>query len=176
MKIINFPDLRQTFEYDCGAKALQSVLVYYGIEIREELLIRLAHTDNKKGTLIKDILNILDKYKLKYTADNMEQSDIKSYIDRKTPVIVLLQAWSDLSSKEYSVDYRDGHWVVAIGYDEENNFYFADPYAFETTYLTQNEFNARWHGQEYGKHIIKYGIAVYGKKPVFKSDKIIHMK
>jgi len=40
MKILDFPELRQTFNYDCGAKALQSVLAYYGIDIREEEIIK----------------------------------------------------------------------------------------------------------------------------------------
>jgi hypothetical protein len=33
--LLNFPDLRQIFNFDCGVTALQQVLIYYGIEKRE---------------------------------------------------------------------------------------------------------------------------------------------
>jgi predicted double-glycine peptidase len=35
MKILKIPELRQAYVYDCGANAVQSVLEYYGIDIKE---------------------------------------------------------------------------------------------------------------------------------------------
>jgi len=52
MKILEFPELRQTYEYDCGANALQGILAYYGMEIREELIIKSAKTNKIYGTSI----------------------------------------------------------------------------------------------------------------------------
>lgn len=38
--MINLRIGRQTFDFDCGAKALQLVMEYYGIDIREDELLK----------------------------------------------------------------------------------------------------------------------------------------
>lgn len=58
MKIIFLPQLRQTYNYDCGAKATESVLAYYGLEVREDLIMKSAST-TKNGTKIKKIYDEL---------------------------------------------------------------------------------------------------------------------
>ena len=40
--MINLPIGRQTFDFDCGAKALQIVMAYYGVDIREDKLMEKA--------------------------------------------------------------------------------------------------------------------------------------
>lgn len=173
MKILDFPNIRQTFDYDCGAKALQAVLAYYGIEIKEELLIKYAKTDPKKGTYIHEIVSTLDKFNLEHESKSMTIKDVKKYIDKNIPVLVLLQAWNG-DKIDYKTDYKDGHWVIAIGYDDDK-IYFEDPYSFERTFLENKEFETRWHGKEDNKKIVNHGIAVYGKTKSYSSEKIIHM-
>lgn len=173
MKQLEFPELRQTYEWDCGAKALQSVLMYFGIEIREELLIKYAKTNSREGTLRSDMLHTLEKFKLKFDAKNITIEDLKGYIDKKIPVIILLQAWHG-KSVDYVNDFRDGHWVVVIGYDKDR-IIFEDPYSFERTFLKNKELEERWHAKENGEKVSNYGIAVFGKKPKYDADKIIHM-
>ena len=173
MKKIDFPDLRQTYEYDCGPKVLQSVLVYYGINLRQELLIKKAGTSKLEGTSIKSMLNVLNHYKLKTDSGIMNIKKIKKYVKKNVPVILLLQAWST-KKIDYSKSFNFGHWVVAIGYNK-NKIIFEDPYSFNRTFLTHKELNLRWHGKDNGKKFFNYGIAVYGKKPEYKSKKIIPM-
>ncbi len=173
MKILDFPKLRQTFEYDCGAKALQSVLTYYGIEVAEELLIKLAKTNKKSGTSIKNMTSVLKKYNMQFDEKNMTIKDLKEYINKKIPVIILLQAWNN-HTINYSNDFHDGHWVVVIGYGR-TKLIFEDPYSFERTFLNNKELDERWHSKENGDKIFNYGIAVYGKKIKYNSKKIIHM-
>jgi predicted double-glycine peptidase len=36
--MIDLPGGRQTFDFDCGAKALQLVMAYYGLDVREDEL------------------------------------------------------------------------------------------------------------------------------------------
>ena len=36
MKILDFPSLIQTYKHDCGAKVLQAVFAYYGIDLNGE--------------------------------------------------------------------------------------------------------------------------------------------
>ena len=49
MKIIEYPETRQVFYFDCGADALVSLLVFAGIEEREDRIMLLAGT-TKSGT------------------------------------------------------------------------------------------------------------------------------
>lgn len=60
MKKLILPKLRQTYPFDCGAKALQSVLAYYGVFVREDKIIKLAKT-NKDGTNIKGLIDVIKK-------------------------------------------------------------------------------------------------------------------
>jgi ABC-type bacteriocin/lantibiotic exporter with double-glycine peptidase domain len=173
VKQLKFPELRQTYEWDCGAKALQAVLTYYGIEIREELLMKYAKTNSKDGTSISKMQYVLKKFELKFDAKQMTIKDLKNYIDRKIPVIILLQAWNG-KILNYTNDFHDGHWVVAIGYDA-NKIIFEDPYSFERTFLKSKELEERWHAKEKDNIILNFGIAVFGKKPKYNPNKIIHM-
>lgn len=173
MKTLDFPKLRQTYDYDCGAKALQSILVYYGIEISEHILIEHAKTNEEVGTLSKDILAVLKRYHLHYDQKPMNIEDLKDYIHRNIPVIILLQAWSD-DPVDYKTNNEHGHWVIAIGYDKEK-IIFEDPLSFRHTWLTFDELNERWHSEEGNKILKNYGIAVYGKEAKYDSKKIVHM-
>lgn len=173
MKLLDFPELRQIFEFDCGANVLQSVLAYYGIEINEEKILKEAKT-SKKGTLVKNMENVIKNYGLKMCSASMDIADVKKYIDKKIPVILLIQAWSKNKKNDWQKDKKDGHYVAAIGYDR-NNIYFEDPYSFKRTFLTLKELNIRWHAVLEKREYLNYGIAVYGKKPKFNSKKTIHM-
>lgn len=171
-KILDFPQLRQSFEYNCGSKTLQGILIYYGLNIREETVIKKAKTSPDYGTLIKNIEKVLIQYNLKFDSKEMTIKEIENYIDKKIPVLILLQAWGD-DIKNYKKSFLNGHWVVVIGYSKEK-IYFADPYAYRRTFLYKNELLERWHSKENNKIIRNYGIVVYGK-PIFKSHEIIHM-
>ncbi|MEK6969387.1 MAG: peptidase C39 family protein [Nanoarchaeota archaeon] len=173
MKQLDFPTLRQTYGYDCGAAALQTILAYYGLNIRGELIIKLAKTNKKKGTSISGMLYVLKKYNLQFDAKKMSMATLKNYLNKKIPVILLLQAWNG-KPIDYTSDFKDGHWVVLVGYDKQK-FIFEDPYVFEHTFLTEQELKKRWHSEQNGKKIFNYGIAVYGKEPVYNSKKIIHL-
>ncbi|MBI4114869.1 MAG: C39 family peptidase [Candidatus Niyogibacteria bacterium] len=174
MKIITFPQLRQTYSYDCGAKALQAVLVYYGIEIREDYIIEHAKT-SKTGTPIRGIINVAQKYGLKTDSREMTLKDIQDFIKKKIPVILVLQAWTEQKNVDWEKDWIDGHYVVAIGYTKDK-ILFEDPSSFERTFLKYNELEKRWHDADTnGKKYFHYGIAIFGRPHTFKSKKIIHM-
>jgi len=174
MTKLTFPNLLQTFEYDCGATAIQSILLYYGIEIKANKIITYAKTDEKSGTFIKDTEAVFLQYGLKYDSQTLSILDLESYLKKKIPVMILLQAWS-ATQKNYSTSYKDGHWVVAIGFDSQN-IYFADPYISAISFIPKKEFKSRWHGKEGRKKIQNYGIAVFGKRPSYSSRKIVYMK
>lgn len=174
MKLISLPQLRQTYEFDCGSKAIQSVLAYYGIEIREDKIMKIAKT-NKNGTPPRGIKRVISKYGLQGKSGKMTIETLKKYIDLKIPVLVLLQAWSGQDRIIWKKNWLDGHWVVAIGYTKEK-IIFEDPWSIYKTYLKYDELLERWHDKDSsGKKYLNFGIAVFGKRPVFKRDRLIHM-
>ncbi|MFZ2150899.1 MAG: cysteine peptidase family C39 domain-containing protein [Candidatus Absconditicoccaceae bacterium] len=174
MKILNFPERRQTYNYDCGACALQSVLNYYGIDVREDIIMKLANT-TKDGTPIGGIERTSHKYGLQTTIEHMTISKIKKYVDQNIPVIVVLQARSDKKHIDWENDWVDGHYVVAIGYDKDK-LYFEDPSSIYRTYLLNQEFKNRRHDVDINnKEYIHYGIVIYGKKPKYSLKSRIHM-
>ena len=174
MKLLPFPKLRQTYGYDCGAVAIESILGYYGLEIREGVLLKLAKT-TKSGTYPPNVIKTLEKYGLKCHVGEFTILDIKKYIDKKIPIILLIQAWTEKKKINWEKDWNDGHYVVAIGYDKKR-IYFEDPSSLARTYLNYKELEKRWHDKDkYGKSYINFGIAVYGKKPKFNPSKKIHM-
>ncbi len=172
---LDFPKLRQTFNYDCGATAIESVLAYYGIEVREDAIIQRAHTTQSDGTCIGDIIATFHDFHLQTTAKEMTLQDIKNYLDQHIPVLLVLQAWTEQKKVDWKNDWDDGHYVVAIGYDE-TKIIFDDPSSFERTYLTFDELQTRWHDVDVkNKKYFNYGIAVYGDTPKFSNHAIVHM-
>jgi hypothetical protein len=47
--VLNLNEERQTFDYDCGAKALQTYFAWHGEDVREDRLMRELKTTKKDG-------------------------------------------------------------------------------------------------------------------------------
>lgn len=175
MKILKFPSLRQTFDYDCGPTALQAVLLYYGIEKRKDEIIDLVGADHL-GTPPNKITKALKKFKLKCKYGKTSIGEIERFIDKKIPVILLIQAWPyiDQEKVDWENEWRHGHYVIAIGHNKKY-ICFEDPFSFYRSYVTKEELLKRWHDidSRTKKKYINFGIAVYGKKPSYKLNKIV---
>jgi len=160
MVMLDFPRLRQVHKYDCGAIVTQAILEYYGKDIREDKIIKLEKT-KRGGTSIGRIIFAFRKYKLKQISGRFTISEVKKFISKGHPVILVLQAWDvknkdkwenwmevdfrkDLVKVNWSKVWKDGHYVIAIGYDK-NKMYFADPGSIFKEYLTFKELMDRWH-------------------------------
>lgn len=176
MKIFDFPELKQICEYDCGACALESVFMYYGGNIFEKNIMEIAETVPKSGTPIKGILKAIKHFGFEGELKELNIDELKKYIDKKIPVILRLQAWSQHENTNWSKDWKHGHYVVAIGYDEEK-FYFEDPWCSERTYLKYDELVERWHDIDVdGKKYVNCGVVVMGKKKKYDPERVVHMK
>jgi ABC-type bacteriocin/lantibiotic exporter with double-glycine peptidase domain len=172
MKIIPYPETRQVFNFDCGANALVSVLVFAGIEEREDRVALLART-TKNGTGTAGVLRVLRNYGLPLRAgQRMKASDLRHGIDQGFPTLLTLQAYRE-SSRPYQELWDDGHWVVAIGHDDRR-ILFEDPSAFHRTWLADEELLERWHDVDRGKRIWQWGctVCVSGQ---YEHDRIVHM-
>lgn len=179
--MLEFPELRQVYNYDCGASAFQQVLVYYGIEKREDELIKQLQTTKTEyiehGTKLYKMKSVAEYYGLETEVKNgVSIEEVVQMINKKIPVILLIQAWRDFSDDvDWKNDFNDGHYVVAIGYND-NCIIFEDPSSFTRTYLSKEELKERWHdlGDDEKTHVHHTAVIIYGT-PKFKPNEIVHM-
>lgn len=161
---------------------MQSILDYYGFDVGEGEVMKIAKTTHA-GTSFAGLKKVAEKFKIKYKQKIMTIEEIKKNIDRKRPVLIDLQAWNGkmirerwISSKvkNWEDDWKDGHYVVAIGYSR-NRIYFEDPSATTRTFLSNKELKKRWHDIDVGgKKYYNWGMIFYGK-PKYNSECSIHM-
>lgn len=173
--IIRLPTCRQSTDYTCGVASLQSILRYFGDDIREDNLTKELGANPENGTDYRKIKQYAEAKG--YQVDvktNADIGDLKRAIDKGIPSIVSIQAWKDDPRADYSNDWDDGHCVVAIGYDSKN-IYFMDPSTLGNyTFIPCQEFISRWHDTETSDNI-KYThlmMSISKASPVYKPTAI----
>jgi ABC-type bacteriocin/lantibiotic exporter with double-glycine peptidase domain len=174
--MLDAPRSRQFRTNDCGINDAGVALAYYGINEREMQLIDLAGLP-EDGLETVDLVNLLKRFEnrgITLDAGTMTLDDIRGAIDDGYPVILAIQAYADDPDQVYTDDWEDGHYVVAIGYDEER-FIFQDSSSWERTFLTNLELLDRWHDSDSGQQLRNWGCIVKGI-PQFSSDAIVHME
>lgn len=161
-KSLYFPDILQNTCYNCGVVCVQAVLAYYGIEYTEAKLERMLKTDKKWGTGISPIIKFFRYKEFNVTHGTFTIDMLKSFIHRKIPVIILIQAWGP-----DGIDYRHtnqyGHYVVVSGYNEKG-LIIEDPAIFGRGFISYEHLKRCWHGDDI-KPVANFGIAAYGKTP-----------
>lgn len=172
--MIDLPIGRQTF--DCGAKALQIVMAYYGVDLREDELINQLKCDIN-GTPLKNMISVAEQNGFQVVATFGTSLDtVKQYVDQRHPVIVLVQAWADkyMTLEDWKQENKHGHYVIVIGY-EGSIIVFEDPASFHRTWMTEEEFNARWHDVDprSKESYENFAMVLLGKQPAPK--KLEHM-
>lgn len=168
---IPLPNTFQIKDYTCGGIALKSILRYFGVANFTEKEMERELKMNKMGTDPWQFINMIERYRLKHLEYKiMTRQQLKYFIDEGKPVIVTVQAWKYL--KSYKDVWKEGHWIVAIGYDEKG-FYFEDPSHKDVRgFIPYDEFEDRWH--DTGNNDLPedhYGLVVWGEKVVHKNLK-----
>jgi ABC-type bacteriocin/lantibiotic exporter with double-glycine peptidase domain len=77
----------------------------------------------------------------------------------------MVQAWRDKKDnrlRDWLKDWRDGHWVIVIGYTKDK-IVFEDPASIKRTWMKEKEFLARWHDLEGKCRYENCGIVLLGK-------------
>ena len=176
MKFLSFPKTRQATDFSCGAAVTQAMLYYYGIEKREDEIGDALGTDTD-GTEPEAILAVLRKVGLRCRPGRMTVEGVRAWIKIDVPVILSIQAWADDEPKDYTDRWGDGHYVVAVGYDDNGNFILEDPSILDQRgVLPADELEKRWHDRTKDGHVMEhFGIAVWGKEPRFDPDKRIRI-
>ncbi|MFP5213563.1 MAG: C39 family peptidase [Acidobacteriota bacterium] len=183
---LQLPLVRQSTDYSCGVAALQSVLYYYGEEIREDRLAKALGTTSQDGTDYRKIISFSNKVFQNPDRRNLQMSkqtdmtieDLKLLVDAKKPTIVLIQAWAN-PGVDWANDWEDGHYVVVVGYDD-SNIYFVDPSTLgHYTYIPIPEFRDRWHDLDpsTGEKLVHFGLVIGNddKVPTYRPKHIKRM-
>jgi uncharacterized protein len=159
---IPIPDAPQETDYTCGAAALLAICQYYGVGPPDEHIIaKDMAIDPRVGANPDQVVRASRKYGLTDDVGRpMLIKELLRRIDRRRPTMCMLQAYGDRHN--YDGDWKDGRWVVAIGYDERG-VYFEDPSQQRPRgYLAYPELQARWHDTgRRGKHIPYYGVSLW---------------
>ena len=144
--MMDLPTGRQTYDFDCGVKALQIVMAYYGIDVREDELMEELKCDSD-GVPVKNMISVAEKKGFEVAANcGVSLDTIRRYVDENHPVIVLVQAWAEryMTLKDWREDNEDGHYAIVVGYNGYA-IVFEDPASLRKTWMTEEEFNSRWH-------------------------------
>lgn len=175
-KLIDFPEVRQAFNFDCGVACLLAILRYYGHERYEADLVKSLKIDPELGIDIKKIVRVAKLFKLdaEYTT-KLSIDDLKKTIDNNYPVIVLIEAWPS-EDVDWKTDYAHGHYVVLIGYTSDDKFIFEDPFLFERGFMPITEFMDRWHGLDDDNKPEQHSAIIIKGKPQFTGKKAVHME
>jgi ABC-type bacteriocin/lantibiotic exporter with double-glycine peptidase domain len=177
-KQLDFPTACQSNNTNCGSTSVQTMLAYYGIDERQESLDKKLKL-SKDGVSYTNMIKVFEKNGLKTSSGRMNQEMLKSFLDKNTPVIILIQAYKDGKNKTYTRDgYKDGHYVTVTGYDD-TKFIVEDPSLNNKIgYIPFSELDIRWHGigQNEKEKLDFYGLAVYGKEPKYELGKLTKVK
>lgn len=156
---VPLPAIRQETEASCGAAALQSVCCYYGVGPLDQWeyvrdLVELG-MDETKGADPLHLRRVAERYGLTVEERSpMTREELTRFLEEGKPVLIMVQSWGDRPSYEGVWD--DGHWLVAIGYDETGVF-FVDP-TLEGLhgYISYEDLEQRWHDIDEADNVRKY--------------------
>lgn len=141
---VNLPDVRQETSYSCGAAAFQAIAEMYGVGPQDESWYRDAlDTSPEGGTPPENIRELADNLGLQSVAKTMSADEVKGWLDKKTPVILLIQAWGDASA--YAATDENGHYVVAIGYTNDELIVEDPSLRLIRGWIDWDDLESRWH-------------------------------
>jgi ABC-type bacteriocin/lantibiotic exporter with double-glycine peptidase domain len=109
-QIDGVPFVKQDTHY-CGPASLASVMAYYGFSCDQQTIARAVYTEKLKGALITDLENYARANGFHTELRQGTIDDIKTFLDQKKPVIVLVDLGFWIFSKP--------HYLVVAGYDEK---------------------------------------------------------
>lgn len=170
-RIIRVPLMRQSTDYTCGVAALQSLLAYYGQDVREDVLSKELHANHKIGTRYKDIQHYAEAHGLSvHVQQGMTLAQLKSSIQSGRPVVCLIQAWAEKKT-DYNTDWNDGHYVVAVGFDDDKLLFMDPSTAGHYAYIPLQEFEQRWHDIDGKVRLNHFGMSIWKEGTSFDPDK-----
>jgi predicted double-glycine peptidase len=161
-KLLDVPDIRQFNDYSCGSACLLAILAFYDLyDKNEKELTKELNTNSEDGTSLKAIKRVAEKHGLNCSVrKECDLDELKSSLSNGNPVILNFQAWSKDKKPNWKKDWKDGHYAVLVGMDEEN-LYMRDPSIYNKVgTLPVKEFMDRWHDMGKDKEKL-YNVAIF---------------
>lgn len=157
--LIKVPLCLQENPYSCGVACVQSILAGYGLIYRQDALSELLKQKPVFGTDYRNIISYMEMlgFQVSFHID-MDIELVREYIDEGITPILVIQAWKE-DAIDYPCDWRDSHYVIACGYDE-NRLLFMDPWTLGNyTFITEHDLINRWHFVDLsGSHYYNSGL------------------
>jgi len=123
---------RQGTEDTCGPSALQAVLRYWGKDVSEDEIAKLAGTTPEVGTFPEDLVRSARALGFKAEArEGLTLDEVQAFTAAGHPMIALAQVWlsaTGLGGKSVEEEWDSGHCIVVLGADKDY-VYLQDPYA-----------------------------------------------
>ena len=168
---VNLPDTTQQTRYSCGASSLQSIAKYFGLGPDDEWeFVNDLHMDKRVGSHPDQIVTAATRYGLATKLYlPMTLKELHAELRQNHPVMLMIQAWGaegggnqKKARSKYADWWADGHWVVAIGFDDDA-VYFEDPSLQAVRgYLLNHELEERWHDTaRHNVHMEHLGLAIW---------------
>lgn len=161
IKILDFPRIRQTEDYNCSVFCVMAVLKYYNINKSYEAIARGVRLNRETGAPPDNVVEYLRLCGLKTEEGKLTEKTLTNCIDSNIPVIIPLQAYADEENPDWINLWDHGHYEVLIGYSD-NYFIFEDPSSDKYEYIEKPEFHMRWHDTDGVRKYINYGIIAIG--------------
>lgn len=168
---IALPDATQLTDYSCGASSLQAICKFYGVGPNEEWeFVGRLGMDRRVGSHPHQIVGLARRLGLSAREYfPMTIADIKRELRLRHPVMLMIQAWGEEKRgrswrprRDYSEQWGDGHWVVAIGYDASGIFFEDPSLELVRGFLTYDELLERWRDTgPRGRRMANYGVAIW---------------
>jgi len=126
----------------CGPASLKIVLKYYGVDVKEKELAKIAERNKDLGISDKGIEKTAKSYGFKVKIKNNSNfKDIEKWLEKKVPVIV---NWFTRGRCDYTdSDIADGHYSVVTGLDDKF-IYLQDPEIGKIRRLERDDFMRVW--------------------------------
>lgn len=167
------PLVRQATPYSCGAAAMQSVFMYWGVyDGGESGLYERLQTTEKDGTDPRRMAEAAREMGLDAElVEGMSVADLRARLARGETVVLDIQAWADAdpTPDDWSDNTEDGHYVVLAGLDAENAYVMDPSVAGAYGWFPLSELATRWHDYEDRGGVLwrnkGLGLAVRGKSP-----------
>ncbi|MEE9543016.1 MAG: cysteine peptidase family C39 domain-containing protein [Thermodesulfobacteriota bacterium] len=133
-------------EFMCGPSVLTSILNYYSSGYDIDAVQREVFTEELNGTLMMDMLIYAKLKGFKTEAYLSDMIDLKIKLRQKKPLILFLNLGSEKKPR--------GHYIVAIGYDDDTKIVIAHSGVTEAEMITYEALKSAWEKTDYSALLI----------------------
>ncbi len=132
---MRIPLVRQKFNHTCGVACVEMLMLYYGKNVRRDILTKKMKTTRKRGTARQAIVATLREYGITCTEWKGNWSDIVQATNRREPILINCR---DPASGE-------GHYAIVKGVVGTAAI-INDPLHTSPVRLQKNDLAQCWYG------------------------------